>query len=420
VVRAPEAVSVVRILLLTQWFDPEPTFKGLAFARALAARGHRVEVLTGFPNYPGGKVYDGYRIRWRQREHVEGIPVTRVALYPSHDSSSIRRLSNYATFAMSAATVGVFSVRRPDVVYACHPPGTIGLPAIVLRLLRGCPFVYDVLDLWPDSVATSGMMSSPRLNALLGRWCALVYRRAAQIVVPSPGLKRALVERGVPQEKIDVIYNWCDEANIAAAQGDEAAAIRFGMSGRFNVVFAGNMGKVQALDAVLEAAALLALRLPRVQFVFVGTGVEVSRLSQKAQDMGLQNVRFLPRQPIDEIGRILTLADVLLVHLKDDPLFRITIPSKTQAYMAVGRPILMAVKGDAAELIGQAKCGLSCEPQDPSSLAAVVETLAVKGREELRSLGEAGRQFYRDELSLNVGVSRFERVFHAAARSPYR
>jgi colanic acid biosynthesis glycosyl transferase WcaI len=204
-------------------------------------------------------------------------------------------LSNYATFAMSAATVGVLSVSRPDVVYVYSPPATIGLPAIVLRLLRGCPFVYDVLDLWPDSVATSGMMSSPKLNALLGRWCKIVYERATRIVTPSPGLKRTLVERGVREEKIDVIYNWCDEANIAAAEGDEAAAVRLGMSGRFNVVFAGNMGKVQALDTVLEAAALLAPRLPGLQFVFVGAGVEVPRLKQKAQDMQLQNVRFLPR-----------------------------------------------------------------------------------------------------------------------------
>ena len=410
----------MRILLLTQWFDPEPTFKGLAFARALAARGHRVEVLTGFPNYPGGKIYDGYRVRWRQREQIEGIPVTRVALYPSHDSSSTRRVANYASFAVSAATIGVGSVSTPDVAYVCHPPGTIGLPAIVIQLVRQCPFVYDVLDLWPDSVISSGMMSSPWLNALLSRWCALVYRRASRVVVPSPGLKRALVERGVPQEKIEVIYNWCDEASIGAVTGDETAAIRYGMKDRFNIVFAGTMGKVQALDAVLEAAALLAPRLPRVQFVFVGAGVEVPRLKQMTEDRQLQNVRFLPRQPIDEIGRILTLADVLLVHLKDDPLFRITIPSKTQAYMAAGRPILMGVRGDAAELTARATCGLSCEPQDAVSLAAAVEALAVKGREELRRLGEAGRQFYRDELSLDVGVSKFERVFRAVAASPRR
>jgi len=126
----------LRILLLTQWFDPEPTFKGLAFARALTARGHTVEALTGFPNYPGGRVYDGYRVRVRQRETIDGIRVTRVPLYPSHDGSSVRRIANYASFAACATLLGPFSVSKPDVVYVYHPPGTIGLPAWVIGALR--------------------------------------------------------------------------------------------------------------------------------------------------------------------------------------------------------------------------------------------------------------------------------------------
>src|SRR6478735_2159975 len=149
----------MRILLITQWFDPEPTFKGLLFAKELQRLGHEVEVLTGYPNYPGGRIYDGYRIRPFQRSIVEGVPVTRVALYPSHDSSGARRLLNYGSFAVSAALASLVA-RRPDVAYVYHPPGTIALPALALRVLRGVPFVYDVHDLWPETLSSTGMVSS--------------------------------------------------------------------------------------------------------------------------------------------------------------------------------------------------------------------------------------------------------------------
>ena len=132
-------------------------------------RGHEVEVLTGFPNYPGGKLYPGYRVRPWQREIIDGVTVNRVALYPSHDRSAVRRMANYASFALSAAVLGPFLVKKPDVIYVYHPPATVGLPAMVLRALRGCPVVYDVQDLWPDTVVATGMMSQPMAGCHAGR-----------------------------------------------------------------------------------------------------------------------------------------------------------------------------------------------------------------------------------------------------------
>ena len=201
----------MKILFLTQWFEPEPTFKGLLFARELAARGHEVEVLTGFPNYPGGKVYPGYRIRPWVREQIDGIDMLRVALYPSHNNSGLHRALNYLSFALSAAVIGTALIRKPDVVYVYHPPITVGFAATVIGFFRRTPFVYDIQDLWPDTVAASGMMSNPAALALLGKLCNFVYRRARHITVLSPGFKEQLVGRGVPPDKIDVIYNWCDE-----------------------------------------------------------------------------------------------------------------------------------------------------------------------------------------------------------------
>ena len=404
----------MRILFLTQWFDPEPMLKGLTFAKALRERGHEVEILTGFPNYPGGKVFPGYRIRPFLREVMEGIPVLRVPLYPSHDTSAIRRVANYATFALSAATIGAAAVKPADVMYVYHPPATVALPAIMIHGMRRIPFVYDIQDLWPDTLSATGMVKNGFLTGFVDRWCRMVYRAASKIVVLSPGFKDMLVHRSVPKEKIEVIYNWCDEDQIPKTPKNESLAKELGFSGRFNVLFAGTMGKAQALEAILDAAGRVGGRIPEIQFVFVGGGIDVDRLREIARERRLNNVLFLPRRPVAEIGEILNLADVLLVHLKDDPLFRITIPSKIQAYLAVGRPILVGVRGDAADLVRAAGAGVDCEPENPESISEAVEKLYRMPRAFLDEMGNNGHRYYRKELSLSVGVSRFEKVFQAA------
>lgn len=400
--------------MLTQWFDPEPTFKGLAFAKELARRGHAVEVLTGFPNYPGGKLYDGYKIRFFHREVMDGIPVIRVPLYPSHDGSAFKRIANYVSFALSSAFLGVLLVKPADVMYVYHPPATVGLAAAAISMLRGVPFVYDIQDLWPDTLTATGMLNNCTALQIVDKICLFTYRRAKRLVVLSPGFKERLVERGVPADKVDVIYNWCDEENMNRNNDHEGLAEKLGFAGKFNIVFAGTMGKAQALDAVLDAAALVSDRLPLVRFVFIGGGIEVTNLKQKTEREGLSNVIFLSRRPVNEIGLILNLADVLLVHLRNDALFGITIPSKTQAYLASGKPILMAVPGDASDLIKQTKAGITCKSEDVAGLAAAVVELYNMPKDKLNAMGENGRRFYEKELSLSVGVSKFESLFRMA------
>jgi len=397
--------------MLTQWFDPEPFFKGLAFAKELAALGHDVEVLTGFPNYPRGKIYEGYRVRLFQRELLDGIPVIRVALYPSHDKSSLRRIMNYVSFALSAAFIGTLLVNKPDIVYVYHPPGTIGLPAVFIKWFREAPFVYDIQDLWPDTVGVSGMISNRYVLWLIGRWCKFTYKQADKITVLSPGFKRRLQEMGVRGENVEVIYNWCDEENIGTPERDEELSRELGLNDTFNIVFAGNMGTGQDLASVIEAASIVENRIPEIRFVFVGSGVELNSLKRKAQDMALGNMLFLGQRNIDEIGEVLNLADVLLVHLKDDPLFRITIPSKTQAYMYTGKPVLMAVRGDAAALVKEAGAGISCTPGDPMSIALAAERLYQMPRSQLEEMGEKGHEYYLEHMSRSVSVKRFEDVF---------
>lgn len=403
----------MKILLITQWFEPEPAFKGLAFARALREQGHEVQVITGFPNYPGGNVYPGYRIKWLQREMIDGVQVCRVPLYPSHDGSGVGRALNYISFAASSSLFGVFAARKADVIYAYHPPLTVGMSAALIGLFRRTPVVYDIQDMWPDTLKATGMLNNPRALSLIGRICQWVYRRASALVVLSPGFRQLLLERGVADEKISVIYNWCDAAALTNPQSYQTPAA---MQGRFNVVFAGTMGKAQALDAVIDAAALVATRNPAIQFVFVGGGVDVDRLKSLAQQNSPSNVVFLPRMPMNEVGNVLKGADVLLVHLRDDPLFAITVPSKTQAYMAVGKPLLMAVRGDAADLVKAADCGEVVTPEDSREIAEAVLRLASLPPAELAGMGQRGAEFYRRELAIDVGVGRFVRVFESVKR----
>ncbi len=386
----------MRILILTQWFQPESMFKGLPFAEELRRMGHEVEVLTGFPNYPGGTVYDGYNIRPWQREEIEGIRINRVALYPSHDNSGFGRIANYMSFAIMTLFIGPWLIRKPDVIYVYNLV-SLSYTASFLRWLYGCKVVYDIQDLWPESVESSGMLPG-FLHSFLRKWCRKAYRRADFLVAQSPGFKKNLLHRGIPGEKIGVIYNWSQEerAPLELTGKHLPPTMELEIENSFNVVFAGTMGLMQGLDTVLDAAAIFLKDQNMVRFIFVGDGVEKKRLQKKSKDMGLSNVVFVPRQPMSAMEGIFNSADVLLVHLKKDPLFKITIPSKTQAYLAAGKPLVMSVEGDAADLVTQAGAGCVCAPENAQAMANCVRTLYEMSPGERVVLGEQGKKFYRE------------------------
>ena len=399
----------MKILLLTQWFDPEPTLKGLVFAKELQRQGHEVQVLTGFPNYPTGKIYPGYKLRFKQTEFIDGIEVTRVALYPSHDSSVLKRIFNYISFAFMAALIGIFSTKKADVIYAYHPPLTVGLAAILIKFFRRIPIVYDIQDMWPDTLKATGMLNNERLLNIISIICKQVYKYVDHIVVLSPGFKKLLINREVQEDKISVIYNWCDEEALESKTilKDEYDQL---LSDKFNLVFAGNLGKAQGLDTSINVAQHLRDN-QRIQLVFVGDGTERDLLIAKVAELNLENVVFIPRVPMSEVGGILKKADVLIVHLKDDKLFEITIPSKTQAYMAIGKPVLMAVKGDASDIIKEAKAGAIAQPDDTESILEAINYLYHSSSSELMQMGENSKKYYIDEMSLKKSCKKFIEVF---------
>lgn len=406
----------MRILIVSQWFQPEPHFKGLAFAQALQAMGHEVEVLTGFPNYPGGTVYPGYRVKAFAREVMDGIRVTRGYLYPSHDRSALRRIANYVSFALSS-TILALTLRRPDVVYVYTPPMTAALAPVALRLLHGVPFVCDIQDLWPDTLAATGMVAHPRLLRLVGWWTDFALRRAARLVVLSGGFRRRLVERGI-LNPIAVIPNWAPPEITALAAIPPITDTRDNRP--FTVLFAGNMGKAQALDTVIDAAHLLDQRGISVRFVMIGGGVEVDRLRERAREHAPESVVFHPPRHPSAMGGIFAAADALLVHLRRDPLFEITIPSKTQAYLSVGKPILLGVEGDAAAMVAKAEAGLAFEPENAAALADAVVQMMTMPAERRQRMGEAGERFYREHLRFERGVAAIERELRLAATTADR
>ncbi len=399
----------MKVAILTQYYPPEPIPKPHEMARGLAERGHDVVVITAFPHYPGGRLYPGTRLRLWQWDRRDGIRILRLPLYPDHSRSPLGRVLNYGSFAASAAVLGSLLSGRMDAMCAEQPPLSVGLAAWVLGRLRRVPFVYSVNDLWPESVEATGMVNRRWTLQWMSRLERFVYRRSAAVVVISPGIRENLIGKGVPPEKVHVIPHWADESLYHPVARDPGLARDLGMAGRFNVVFAGQLGLAQGLDVVLDAAEEMS-DLPDIQFVLAGDGTDAARLRQVAADRRLGNVRFLGWQPAERMPSIFAISDVLLVHLLDEPLFRITIPSKTIAYMACGRPVLMAVGGDAADLIRTTGAGVICRPGDGKELADAVRRLRDMSSEAREQMGRAGREAFLTSYSRSVLLDHYEKL----------
>ena len=397
----------MRIMYLTQWFEPEPNIvKGLAFVRALEAAGHQVTVVTGLPNYPTGKLYPGYRLRWIQRETIAGVRVVRLPLYPSHDASAARRALNFLSFFAAALAYGLVRREPYDLAYVYHPPITVGLAAALAGRIRRLPFVLDVQDLWPDTIAATGMVGTGRLVRGLGRLCDHVYRRAAAIVVQSDGMRTTLMARGVPPAKLTTIHNWSDAEFSEAAAGDGAPPD----NPRFTLVYGGNLGRAQALETVVDAAALIQRRRSDIEIVLQGDGVQAAALRERARRSGVTILRFEPHRPQSEIIGVFQRADALLMHLADDPLFSITVPSKTQFYLSLGRPVVAGVAGEAADLLRRSGAAMVAPPGDAQALADAIAAMADTPRDRREAMGRQGLAFYREILSFDQGMDRTLRL----------
>lgn len=406
----------MRIAFVTQWYDPEVGSAAIpgAIVRALISRGHQVEVITGFPNYPTGRIYAGYRVRPYQREVIRGVTVHRVPLYASHDNSAMRRIMNFLSFMLSASSLGAAVARRFEATLVYSTPGTVGMAGLVLRRLWRRPFVLYIQDVWPDTVTATGMMPANFVKPaewLLHRFSNAVYRAAGHIAVISPGMRTLLVERGVPEDKVTVVFNWVDEQVFHPVEGrfrDRTAA--------FEVMYAGNLGDVQGLHTAVRAVALAA-READVVLRMIGTGVALKTLTALAAELGVSDrVRFEGPRTLEEMAEVMASADVQLVCLKDDPLFTLTMPSKIQAILACGQPLMTCAPGDAAALSVESGAGWACGAGDSEALAQLMVDASRLTADELARKGHAGRLFYESRLSADVGSRMLETALQTAVK----
>mgnify|MGYP001266208044 CR=1 FL=1 len=405
----------MRVLIFSQYYYPEAVPKPHELAEELAANGHEVSVLTGFPHYPGGKLAEGYRLGLKLREKIRGIPVLRLFELPYHSTNSLLRMANYLSFMLSAP-FGAFMTPKVDVIYVWHPPQTIGVAAWLISKIKRAPFVYDVQDIWGHFTVLSGMVreGSPAIKII--RFLEkFVSRRAHHLIVQTEAGREYFTNIGVRREDISILPHWIDEKMFAAASNEEREKLRkhFGWEDKFVVLFAGNLGIVQGLDSVLEASRILSPE--KIRIVFVGDGTDKPRLEKIAKELNTGNVQFIDRQPLEKMPAFMAASDALLVCLKKSDVTKYVIPSKTVAYLASGKPILLATGGASEDLIKEARAGITVEPENPSELAAAIEKLRSMPQAERDAFGANGRDYLFQNLSKKHVISLYEKLLSEVA-----
>lgn len=403
----------MRIGLFSQWYEPEPATVPTVLARELSRQGHSVRVLTGFPNFPEGRIYDGYRMKWRSDAIMAGLPVRRVALFPSHSASILGRLANYGSFAVSAAVSGSSWFKDIEALWVSNSPPTVGLPTWLIKARYRPRVVLHIMDLWPESVRASSFGAAtlrwPLLEPLLDKWLSMTYNTADSIACTSPTQIKLLTERGVSQEKLAYIPIWVDEALFYPMPRDGTLAATLGVEDKTVLLYAGALGEPQGLDTLIEACNGLRDE-PTFHCLIAGGGTAEPRLREQARDKHLTNLSFLGRWPIGDMARLMSIGDIHLVSLRSDPLAEVAMPSKVPATLACAKPVIAAALGDAARVIVRSGAGWTCRPGDPNQLEAAIRTALDAGPSVLQLMGQRGREAYETEFAVNIGVGRVEEL----------
>ncbi len=408
----------MKILYVSQYFPPEmgaPSARVHELSKHWVQAGHQVTVLTGFPNHPTGVVHPGYRGKMRRlvaRGQVDGIDVVRTWLLPRPNRRTLERVLNYASFWLSSSIVGMF-LPRPDVIIGTSPQLLVGLSGWWVAQVKEVPFVLEIRDLWPESLAASGVGGENSITArMVGRLAGFLYSRADHVAVVTPAFKERLAaDWGVPASRCSVVRNGVetelfkpngDAGPNGGARGQSGSARKLkealGVGDRFVVSYVGTIGMAHGLDSVLEAAERMRDSRPDVLFMLIGEGAERERLEGEARSRGLSNVRFVPQQPRSEVPRYIQASDVCLVLLKKADAFRTVIPTKMLEFMSCSRPVVLGVDGQARSVMEEAGAGIYVEPENVDALVAGID--ALRADEGLRdALGRAGRDYVVSKLS---------------------
>lgn len=396
----------MKIGLLSQWYDPEtgPAALPGVYAREFARLGHGISVLTGFPNYPEGQIYPGYKMRPKAVEIQGDTKLTRVALYPSHSRSAIGRALNYSSFALSATLLGRSALRDADAIWVYNSPITTALPMLVHSKLGKTPVFLHVQDLWPDSLVDSGMfLEGPVGNAVaksIASIVRLMERKSAVVGVISKSVRDLIVERNpqVDPSKIVYVPNPTNEYLFRPSRLVRTEhAIKL-PTGQINVMYAGAVGDVQGLDTLVEAALLLHSE-PHIKFQIVGDGIKKQELESRTKQLGLQNVEFLGRVPQAEVPILMAGAHIHLVSLDSSEFLRYTTPSKIPSLLASEVPIVAQIEGDGARMILDSGAGTVVAPGNAEALAHAVQAVSSMRAADRQRMARNGRRYYEMNLS---------------------
>lgn len=370
----------MKLLYVSQYFPPEmgaPAARVYELSRKWVEAGHHVTVLTGFPNHPTGIVPEGYRRQMRRlttRERVDGIEVVRTWLYPAPNRRPMERMLNYSSFCISACLRGLF-LDRPDLVIATSPQLLVGLSGWWISHVKRCPFVFEVRDLWPESLLASGIgREDSALIGSLERLASFLYRQCDRIVVTEVFKENLMVRRGLSADKIEVIENGVETELFSPEKDGTVLRKSYGLDGRFVVSYIGTIGYAHGLDIILQAARRFNQILPEAIFLLIGEGAEKEKLEGMVREERLGNIRFLPQQPRESIPLFINASDVCLVLLRKAELFTTVLPSKMLEFMACGRPVVLGVDGQARKILDEAHAGMYITPGDPEALVQAVWT----------------------------------------------
>lgn len=397
----------MRVLVVSQYFWPE-NFRINDLVIEWIKRGHEVTVLTGIPNYPDGKVFSAYKSSPESFCDYQGVSVLRVPML-ARGRGSFRLFLNYISFVLGACCFGPWKLRgqKFDVIFVFEPsPVTVGLPAILLGRLKRAPVVFWVLDLWPETLAAIGAVRSTRLLRWVGKLVSFIYNRCTIILGQSKGFLSSIGSYCSDQNKILYFPSWSEDV-FSQTSTDKATEVP-SSSDVFNILFAGNVGTAQDLPAVLDAAAELKDN-PAIRWLIVGDGRMSDWLSAEVASRGLQqNVLLLGRYPVERMPSFYAHADALLVSLKKDPVFSLTIPGKVQTYLMSGIPILGMLDGEGANVINQANAGLTCAAGDSNGLVSAVMKMAAMSNEQRCQIGSNGRKYAQEEFGRDMLMDRLD------------
>jgi len=389
----------MKICIFTSHFFPED-FKVNDIAFELVKLGYDITVLTAIPDYPKGKFYEGYSLCKRRREVVNGVKVIRLPIIPRGKGSGFQLVLNYISYYISLSFFTFFHAfkNKYDCIFVhLTSPFFPGVCAKYLSKRQHIPLLFWVLDLWPESLISAGGITNPFIINAQIRMVKKVYAQCSKILISSKGFEKSICEKGPFKDKIVYFPNWAETLNKhCSIKFDIDAVHPFNAVGvnNFILLFAGNIGEAQNLDSVLNAARLLKNK-KRIKFVFVGDGRKKIALERYAIEQGLsETVYFIGRYPLEIMPIFMARADVLMVSLKDELCFNLTVPAKIQFYMAQAKPILAMLNGDGADIIHDAQCGLAVSAGDSIAFASAVEELAEMQASELSVLSENAKNYY--------------------------